>query len=98
MLPESDTTLEKVVYKALERYFSKLNGEMPPCGLYKRVLTEVERPLFFLTIRAVAGNQQKAAEILGINRNTLRKKMVDVSKNSSGAVNLKTVVDQFEGG
>lgn len=64
-----------MVYEALETYFNQHKGILPAPGLYGRVLTEIERPLLFLTLRAVGGNQQKAARLLGINRNTLRKKI-----------------------
>jgi DNA-binding NtrC family response regulator len=47
----------------------------PAAGLYDRILREVERPLLSLSLLATRGNQIKAAEVLGINRNTLRKKM-----------------------
>ena len=48
---------------------------MPAAGLYDRVLREVERPLILLTLSATRGNQIKAAQLLGLNRNTLRKKI-----------------------
>ncbi len=51
---------------------------MPAAGLYDRVLEEVERPLIQLTLAATRGNQVRAAEILGLNRNTLRKKIQDL--------------------
>ena len=50
----------------------------PPPGLYDRILFEVERPLIRLTLAATRGNQVRAAEILGLNRNTLRKKIHDL--------------------
>ena len=52
---------------------------MPPPGLYERVLREVERPLISLTLSATRGNQLKAAHLLGLNRNTLRKKIRDLN-------------------
>jgi two-component system nitrogen regulation response regulator GlnG len=52
--------------------------ELPPPGLYDRVLREIELPLIALTLSATRGNQVKAAELLGINRNTLRKKIRDL--------------------
>ena len=51
---------------------------MPPAGLYDRVLEEVERPLIQLTLAATRGNQVRAAEVLGLNRNTLRKRLTDL--------------------
>ena len=48
---------------------------MPPRGLYDRVIREVERPLIELSLAATRGNQIRAADLLGLNRNTLRKKI-----------------------
>ena len=48
---------------------------MPPPGLHARILREVEHPLIVATLEITRGNQVKAAEILGINRNTLRKRI-----------------------
>jgi len=62
------------VRNALERYFSDLNGEKPG-RLYKMVLSEVERPLLETVMHHAKSNQCKAARMLGINRNTLRKKL-----------------------
>ncbi len=53
-----------------------MHGEsLPPPGLYDRILREVELPLIALTLSATRGNQLRAAELLGINRNTLRKRI-----------------------
>ncbi|MGB0683290.1 MAG: nitrogen regulation protein NR(I) [Magnetovibrionaceae bacterium] len=62
----------------LKAYFSAHGDGLPNAGLYDRVLKEVERPLLTLTLSATRGNQIKAAEILGLNRNTLRKKIRDL--------------------
>ena len=51
---------------------------LPPAGLHGRILREVEAPLIEIALSATAGNQAKAAELLGINRNTLRKKITDL--------------------
>jgi two-component system nitrogen regulation response regulator GlnG len=59
----------------LRNYFSMHGYQLPANGLYGRVLEEVERPLIVLTLTACRGNQLRAAELLGINRNTLRKKI-----------------------
>lgn len=59
----------------LKAYFSAHEGELPAPGLYERILHEMERPLLALTLQATRGNQIKAAEVLGLNRNTLRKKI-----------------------
>jgi two-component system nitrogen regulation response regulator GlnG len=50
-------------------------GALPASGLYDRVLREIERPLIAATLGATRGNQIKAAHLLGLNRNTLRKKI-----------------------
>ena len=59
----------------LERYFARHGDSLPPAGLYGRILKEIELPLIALTLSATRGNQLKAADLLGINRNTLRKKI-----------------------
>jgi two-component system nitrogen regulation response regulator GlnG len=68
--------LSGAVESFLDNYFAAHKGVLPAKGLYDRVIQEVERPLIEATLKAVMGNQKKAAEILGINRNTLRKKVV----------------------
>lgn len=62
----------------LTAYFSAHEGLLPGNGLYERVMQEVERPLLRATLQLVNGNQKKAALILGMNRNTLRKKLSDL--------------------
>ena len=59
----------------LKAYFSAHGDGLPSPGLYDRVVKEVERPLISLTLRATRGNQVRAADVLGLNRNTLRKKI-----------------------
>ena len=63
----------------LSNYFKGHGGGLPPNGLYERVLREVEMPLIELSLEATRGNQIKAAELLGLNRNTLRKKIRDLN-------------------
>ncbi len=70
-----DQSLSAVVEKYLTRHFADLNGRLPQPGLYDRVLRDVERPLISMCLGATRGNQIKAAEILGVNRNTLRAKI-----------------------
>ena len=65
----------------LQRYFSAFGGDLPPAGLYQRVLTEVEFPLVLAAMTATRGNQIKAADLLGLNRNTLRKKIRELGVN-----------------
>ncbi len=63
----------------LRTYFSAHGDDLPVAGLYERVLKEVERPLLTLTLQATRGNQIRAAEVLGLNRNTLRKKIRELN-------------------
>ncbi|WP_372021008.1 nitrogen regulation protein NR(I) [Tistrella mobilis] len=63
----------------LAEYFDAHDDGLPPAGLYDRILREVERPLIERTLVATRGNQIKAAQVLGLNRNTLRKKIRDLS-------------------
>ena len=62
------------VRRSLERYFKDLDGEKPR-SVYDMVLRNVERPLLETVLQRADGNQTIAAEMLGINRNTLRKKI-----------------------
>jgi len=66
--------LSDVVARSLRRYLSDLNGESPS-ELYAMVLKEVEAPMLAVIMEHTAQNQSRAAEMLGINRNTLRKKL-----------------------
>ena len=63
----------------LQRYFDLHGDDLPPPGLYDRILREVERPLIEIALDATGGNQLRCAELLGINRNTLRKKVNDLN-------------------
>jgi two-component system nitrogen regulation response regulator GlnG len=72
---ETGRTLGAAVELHLKRYFNMHGESLPPPGLHDRVLREVELPLIALTLSATRGNQLKAAELLGINRNTLRKRI-----------------------
>ena len=67
--------LAQSVENHLMAYFSAHGDGLPSAGLYDRVVKEVERPLISLTLRATRGNQVRAADVLGLNRNTLRKKI-----------------------
>ena len=67
--------LSSVVEWHINRYFDLHGDILPPAGLYNRILREVEMPLIALSLAATRGNQIKTAELLGINRNTLRKKI-----------------------
>ncbi len=70
--------LSASVNKHLRRYFDLHGGVLPPPGLYQRILREVELPLIEIALDATGGNQAKCADLLGINRNTLRKKITDL--------------------
>ncbi len=67
--------LAATIESYLQQYFAAHEDGLPAAGLYDRVLREIERPLIALTLRATRSNQLKAARVLGINRNTLRKKI-----------------------
>ncbi|MCQ0093196.1 sigma-54 dependent transcriptional regulator [Roseovarius sp. M141] len=73
-IPASDT-LPDAVAQHVQRYFDLHGQDLPPDGLYHRLLTEFEAPLLRIALDSVAGNQARCAALLGINRNTLRKKL-----------------------
>ena len=70
--------LSSSVEKHIKRYFDLHGDNLPPPGLYNRILKEIELPLIALSLSATRGNQIKTSELLGINRNTLRKKIKDL--------------------
>ncbi len=70
--------LSAAIARNLQSYFDQHVDGLPSPGLYNRVLPELERPLIVMTLKATHGNQFKAAEVLGLNRNTLRKKIKDL--------------------
>lgn len=72
---KGEETFEDVVLRRLQSLFAAAAPDLPESGLHDRVLAEVERPLIQLALQATKGNQIKAAAVLGINRNTLRKKI-----------------------
>jgi two-component system, NtrC family, nitrogen regulation response regulator GlnG len=67
--------LSSAVERHINDYFAAHKGDLPAAGLYDRILREIERPLIVATLGATRGNQIKAAHLLGLNRNTLRKKI-----------------------
>lgn len=69
-----ENNIAACVARAMEDYFRHLDGEAPG-GIYDMVITCVEQPLLEKVLHFAEGNQTRAAEYLGINRNTLRKKM-----------------------
>jgi two-component system nitrogen regulation response regulator GlnG len=66
------------VERFLSNYFGQYGEALPPPGLYHRILREIEQPLLGAALAATRGNQIRAAELLGLNRNTLRKKIRDL--------------------
>jgi len=72
----SQHDLGRCVTNALEQYFRDLDGERP-AAIYDMVLKSVEKPMLELVLTRAGGNQTLAAEMLGINRNTLRKKLTE---------------------
>ena len=84
--PEMDGSFGKLgtekmssdIERHLRRYFDLHGNNLPPVGLYNRILKELEIPLISLSLEATGGNQARCADLLGINRNTLRKKINDL--------------------
>jgi len=70
----SNSHIDSCVRKALDEYFKDLDGQ-PPHAVYEMLLGCVEKPLLEYVLHRAGSNQSKAAEILGLNRNTLRKKL-----------------------
>ncbi len=70
----SKEKIQDVVQKSLENYFKSL-GDQKPTDIYDMVILAVEEPILKVAMEHADGNQSHAAEILGINRNTLRKKL-----------------------
>jgi two-component system nitrogen regulation response regulator GlnG len=70
--------LSSAVERHLAKYFATFQSDLPPPGLYHRVLREIEYPLLSAALAATRGNQIRAADLLGVNRNTLRKKIRDL--------------------
>jgi two-component system nitrogen regulation response regulator GlnG len=71
-------TLVRAVERHIRDFLAAHDGGVAPSDIYDRVIAEVERPLIRLTLAATRGNQIKAAAMLGLNRNTLRKKIRDL--------------------
>ena len=69
------------IARHLRHYFDLHGDTLPPPGLYERILREMELPLITIALEAVGGNQARCADLLGINRNTLHKKIVTLDMN-----------------
>jgi len=67
--------LSELVERHMGRYFASFGKDLPPPGLYDRVIRQVEQPLLTAALAATRGNQIRAAELLGLNRNTLRSRI-----------------------
>jgi two-component system, NtrC family, nitrogen regulation response regulator GlnG len=76
--PERAGDLSESVERFLSDYFVSFGQDLPPVGLYNRVLRKIEMPLITAALAATRGNQIRAADLLGLNRNTLRKKIRDL--------------------
>ncbi len=74
----SEESLSSSVERHLTKYFGGFGEGLPPPGLYHRILREIEYPLLSAALAATRGNQIRAADLLGVNRNTLRKKIRDL--------------------
>jgi two-component system, NtrC family, nitrogen regulation response regulator GlnG len=74
----TDETLSDSIARHLRRYFDLHGQDLPPPGLYGRILRELELPLMEIALDATGGNQARCADLLGINRNTLRKKITEL--------------------
>jgi two-component system nitrogen regulation response regulator GlnG len=72
-------SLSELVERHLARYFADFGRELPPPGLYDRVIRQIEVPLLSAALAATRGNQIRAAELLGVNRNTLRSRIRDLN-------------------
>jgi two-component system nitrogen regulation response regulator GlnG len=71
--------LSELVERHLAGYFGEFGNELPPSGLYDRVIRQVEYPLLSAALAATRGNQIRAAELLGLNRNTLRSRIKELN-------------------
>ncbi len=86
--------LAESVARHLDAYFSAHDDVLPPNGLYDRILAEVERPLIRKCLAACKGNQIRAADLLGLNRNTLRKKIRDLGLTAGRTPHGRETVEE----
>lgn len=85
----ADESLSLAVQQHLAHYFASFGGGLPPDGLHQRLTDAIEKPLLIATMAAVRGNQIRAAKLLGINRNTLRKKLSELGIDPSHGRGLR---------
>ena len=78
VVPSGPVDISGATEAWLSTYFSGFGEDLPPAGLYHRILRQLEHPLITATLAATRGNQIRAAEVLGLNRNTLRKKIKEL--------------------
>ena len=76
---DGDVSIGQAVENNMQKYFAGYGEELPPPGVYDRTLAEFEKPLLLACLTATRGNQIRAAELLGLNRNTLRKKIRELN-------------------
>lgn len=79
---QENNNLSKLITTCLQEYFKSLKGQAPAANLYENIIQTVEQPLISEILKLTDNNQRKAAEILGMNRNTLRKKMIALGLSS----------------
>ncbi|MBN8534910.1 MAG: nitrogen regulation protein NR(I) [Rhizobiales bacterium] len=84
-LPQADG-FEAYLRNYLKTYFGRFGDDLPPPGVYERLLVEFERPVVAAALAATNGNQVRAADLLGLNRNTLRKKIRELGIRMTSAV------------
>jgi two-component system, NtrC family, nitrogen regulation response regulator GlnG len=77
--PDGNVSISQAVEYNMQKYFAEFGEDLPPTGVYDRVLAEFEKPLLLACLTATRGNQIRAAELLGLNRNTLRKKIRELN-------------------
>lgn len=88
-MSKSEQGLSASVERHLRDYFAAHESDLPASGLYDRVLQEIERPLLTITLDECRGNQLRAAELLGLNRNTLRKKIRELGLRAGRSAQRK---------
>ena len=91
---QPSNSISEAVDRHLKDYFAQHGDSLPPAGLYERLLKEVERPLISHCLGATRGNQLRAAELLGLNRNTLRKKIRELGITVSRTPKLAPLNDR----